>query len=133
MIVANEQNLIPFSERSKSEAIENGRKGGKASGKSRRRRKAMREYAQLLLSLPVSDKQSKEELSRLGIGSDDIDNQMLVIVGLWQRACAGDVQAVKELRNIIGEDNQTGNDTDKESNLLQMLQKGLECEDDDVQ
>ena len=36
--MANEQNLIPANKRSKSEARENGSKGGIASGKSRRKK-----------------------------------------------------------------------------------------------
>lgn len=39
----NDGNLIPFSERSKSEAREMGTRGGVASGKSRRLRKTLRE------------------------------------------------------------------------------------------
>ena len=45
----NEQNLIPTSQRSKSEARELGSKGGKASAKARREKAAISEmYARLL-------------------------------------------------------------------------------------
>lgn len=42
-IMANEQNLIPFGERSESEQREIRSKGGKASGKSRREKKKFRD------------------------------------------------------------------------------------------
>ncbi len=54
----NEQNLIPMDQRSQSEARELGREGGRASGASRRRKRSLREAADLYLSLPVADKRA---------------------------------------------------------------------------
>ena len=110
--VANEQNLIPASERSKSEARENGRKGGIASGAARRRKKSMREAADLFLSLPVSDKRTQSRFSCLGIEADDMDNQMAVIVGLTGAASAGDARAAKILIELLGEDKAVGTPTE---------------------
>ena len=109
--MANEQNLIPGNKRSQSEARENGRKGGKKSGEVRRKRKAMKEQAELLLSLPFNlvDRQGnelKEILKNLGIDDNNIDNQMAIIVALWKTALGNgrnQVTAVQELRNIIGD------------------------------
>ena len=47
--MANEKNLIPFSKRSESEARENGKKGGRASGKARREKADLRKMAQTIL------------------------------------------------------------------------------------
>ena len=102
--MANEKNLKPMSKRSKSEVRELGKKGGKASGEVRRAQKALREYAELLLSLPVSDQRRFNKLSRMGIPVKDIDNKMLMVAGLFNQAAAGNVIAAKELRNLIGED-----------------------------
>lgn len=110
--MANEQNLIPASERSKSEARENGRKGGIASGAARRRKKSMREAADLFLSLPVSDKRTQSRFSCLGIEADDMDNQMAVIVGLTGAASAGDARAAKILIELLGEDKAVGTPTE---------------------
>ena len=109
--MANEQNLIPGNKRSQNEARENGRKGGKKSGEVRRKRKAMKEQAELLLSLPFNlvDRQGnelKEILKNLGIDDNNIDNQMAIIVALWKTALGNgrnQVTAVQELRNIIGD------------------------------
>lgn len=109
--MANEQNLIPGNRRSQSEARENGKKGGQKSGEVRRQRKAMKEQAELLLSLPfnLTDKKGnelKEVLKKLGIDDDNIDNQMAMIVALWKTALGNgrnQVTAVQELRDIIGD------------------------------
>lgn len=109
--MANEQNLIPGNKRSQSEARENGQKGGIKSGKVRRQRKAMKEQAELLLSLPfnLTDKKGNElkgVLKKLGIDEDNIDNQMAMIVALWKTALGNgrnQVTAVQELRDIIGD------------------------------
>ena len=57
--MANEQNLKPVS--SKKEARERGRKGGLASGESRRKRKTLKE--ELLLMLSDGDIQEKISLA----------------------------------------------------------------------
>lgn len=101
--MANEQNLKPR-DLSKEEAMRIGRLGGLASVEARRKRKRLREYAELVLSLPVADKRKLNKLTRMGIDTEDIDNKMLLIVGLMEKAQSGDVAAVREIRSIIGED-----------------------------
>lgn len=101
--MANEQNLIPFSERSESEARENGRKGGVESGKARRRKRALKDAVDLYLSLPVTDNRVYNKLARRGVDPDDIDNQMAMIYGLHARASIGDARAAKVLVDILGE------------------------------
>lgn len=110
--MANEQNLIPFDERTESEAREISRKGGIASGAARRRKKSMREAADLFLSLPVSDKRKQSMFARLGIEADDMDNQMAVIVGLTGAAAAGDARAAKVLIELLSEDKAVGTPTE---------------------
>ena len=102
----NEQNLIPMEQRSPEEAREMGRKGGRASGESRRRKKSLREAAELYLSLPVSDKRAWNKLARDGVGPEDVDNQMAIIAGLTIKAAKGDAKAAKVLFDLLGE--QTG-------------------------
>lgn len=110
--MANEKNLIPFtSSQSREEAKKNGAKGGKKSGEVRRKRKAMKEQAEILLSLPfnIIDKnrnELKKVLENLGIDEENIDNQMAMIVALWRTALGNgrnQVTAVQELRDIIGD------------------------------
>ncbi len=113
--MANEQNLIPIEEvnsrRTREEHSKDSQRGGQKSGEVRRQRKAMKEQAELLLSLPfnLTDKKGnelKEVLKKLGIDDDNIDNQMAMIVALWKTALGNgrnQVTAVQELRDIIGD------------------------------
>ena len=100
----NEKNLIPMDQRSKSEARELGRKGGEASGASRRRKRSLKEAADLYLSLPVSDRKMWNKISRRGVDPEDIDNQMAMIIGLTMAATAGDAKAAKVIVDLLGED-----------------------------
>ena len=97
-------NLIPFDQRSEDEQREIRRKGGIASGVARRRKRALKEAADLYLSLPVSDKRTWNRLARRGIDPADIDNQMLVIAGLTDAAACGDAKAAAVLFKALGED-----------------------------
>ena len=100
----NHDNLIPFDQRSEDEQREIRRKGGIASGVARRRKRALKEAADLYLSLPVSDKRVWNRLARRGIDPEDIDNQMLVIAGLTDAATCGDAKAAAVLFKALGED-----------------------------
>lgn len=102
--MANEENLIPNSERSPNEVRENGRKGGVNSGVARRRKRSLKESADLFLSLSVSDKKEWNKISIKGVDPEDIDNQMAIIVGLSLKAAKGDSKAAKVLFDLLGED-----------------------------
>lgn len=78
--------------------------GGRASGAARRRRRALKEAADLYLSLPVSDKRRWNALARRGIDPEDVDNQMAMIVGLTDAAADGDARAGRLILDILGED-----------------------------
>ena len=103
----NEQNLIPMDQRSQSEARKLGREGGRASGESRRRKKSLREAAELYLSLPVADKRAWNKLARDGVEPEDVDNQMAIIAGLSIKAAKGDAKAAKVLFDLIGDQSKT--------------------------
>ena len=100
----NEKNLIPMDQRSKEEARELGRNGGIASGISRRRKRSLKEAADLYLSLPVSDRKMWNKISRRGVDPEDIDNQMAMIIGLTMAATAGNAKAAKVIVDLLGED-----------------------------
>lgn len=120
-MLANEKNLIPYSERSENEARENGRKGGIASGESRRRRKLLKDSMNALLELPVSNTREYKALIKMGIDIEEIDNSQLIVLALFNKAKSGDVAAIKELRNLIGEDS----NEDKSAGQLERLIEGL--------
>ena len=97
----NEKNLIPMDQRSKDEARELGREGGRASGVSRRRKKSLREAADLYLSLPVASRKRWNAIVKEGVDPEDIDNQMAMIIGLTQAAMGGDAKAAKVIIDLL--------------------------------
>lgn len=106
----NEQNLMPIEEvnsrRTREQHSEDSRRAGIASGVSRRRKKSLREAAELYLSLPVANRRAWNKISAEGVDPDDIDNQMAMIIGLTQKAVKGDAKAAKIIVDLL--DNQTG-------------------------
>lgn len=102
--MGNEKNLIPFNQRTENEQRKIASLGGKASGEARRAKKTLRECMELILSKPVTDSRRLKTLVSLDIDCDDMDNKMLIAAALFKRAASGDVMAIRELRNLIGED-----------------------------
>lgn len=98
----NEKNIIPNSERTPEERREIAAAGGRASGVSRRRKKSLREAAELYLSLPVADKRTWNRLAREGVEPEDVDNQMAIIAGLALKAMKGDAKAAKVIFDLVG-------------------------------
>lgn len=104
--MANEKNLEKGKAtqfRAGEEQVEVARQGGIASGVARRRKRALKEAAELYLSLPLRDGRKRNALLKDGIDPEDIDNQMAVIVGLTKVAQAGDTKSAKLLFEILGE------------------------------
>ena len=99
----NAKNIIPNSERTAEERREIAAAGGRASGEARRRKKSLREAAELYLSLPVADKRAWNKLARDGVEPEDVDNQMAIIAGLSIKAAKGDAKAAKVLFDLLGE------------------------------
>lgn len=99
--MANEKNLVPINERTKSEQREIASAGGKASGKARRRKKSMKQKMQLLLSLPAADN-DQTELTTMGVDPEDMDNEMVLVKALFLAAAAGDTRAFDRIQDVLG-------------------------------
>jgi len=103
--MANEKNLMPIEEvnsrRTREEHSEDSRKAGKASGKSRRRKKSLKQKMQLLLSLPPAEN-DQTELSAMGIDPEDMDNEMVLVTALFIAAAAGDTKAFDRIQDVLG-------------------------------
>ncbi len=100
----NNENLIPNAERTPNELREITQKGGIASGKARRRNKLMRTMLKELLKGEVVSKKDIALLAEYGIDPDEANQAMLILVGLVKAAKAGNVRAVKQILELIGED-----------------------------
>ena len=87
--MANEQNLKPFtSEQSREKAVENGRKGGRASGVSKRKRKEFKEALKLALTVVMDDNKTVQEIG---------------IEALMDKFMKGDPKVFELIRDTIGE------------------------------
>lgn len=114
--MANEKNLIPIEEvnsrRTREEHSKDSKKGGQKSGEVRRKRKAMKEQMEMLLSLPFKSKKQLNFMKDLGIEEDNLDNQMALIVAMYGKALKGDVQAFNTIREVV-QDEKTVKDEDR--------------------
>lgn len=112
--MANADNLIPNEKRTPSERRENARKAGKASGKARRRKKAMRQAAASLLNMELSGAKGdsinkvRQLLRSFGLDEDEATFQDAMLVSVMIKALKGDVQATAFLRDTAGENPQLG-------------------------
>ena len=100
--MANEQNLIPQSQRSPNEVRENGRKGGKASGKARRAKVKMRKLVEMFAYLDVN-KDVENKMRMLGIPDEGMLILMQSVVAIFNKANKGDVAAFNAIRDLLGE------------------------------
>lgn len=102
--MANEQNLLMGKGRNLTteEAREIGHKGGIASGEARRRRRTLREAAQVLLSAKLMlDQADPKMLAELGVETPtNADGLMLIAL---TKAAKGDVEAMRFVRDTGGE------------------------------
>lgn len=101
----NENNLVSLGERTTEEQREIARKGGVASGKARRRKRTMKEAAQIILNAPANAEQC-ELLQKYGIARQDCTQLMLIMVKAVQMASDGNLKAAEFVRDILGENPQ---------------------------
>lgn len=100
-----DENLIPMNERTKDEQREIASKGGKASSAARRRKRTMREAAQLILQAPAGAEQAAF-LQKYGIPERDCTNLMLIMAKAVQLAADGNLKATEFIRDTLGENPQ---------------------------
>lgn len=132
-----------FSMMTPEQRAECGRKGGKASGETKRRKKAMKETLEVLLAMPVRNGKYADIESIKSFGQlkgKNINVQEAILISMIQRALKGDVHASEFVRNTAGENpmNCEANQT-KESSaqpFIDALNDGslsLESAGDDVE
>jgi len=120
--MAGADNLrVPTSE----EARANGRKGGLASAESRRKKKAMRETLETLLSMPIKDGDAVdlEEIENLtGIQTANVRAQEAMLYKLILKAIKkGDWKAIELVWKIKGENFDRPDTTDNDQ-VLEFIQ-----------
>ena len=80
-------------------AVENGKKGGIASGESKRNKKTTAELINKMLSSPMNDK-SKESAAQFidGLEDEELTNNVLLCTGLMKAAAGGSIAAFDKLQ-----------------------------------
>lgn len=97
------ENLIPFDERTEDEAREISRKGGKASGAARRKKKKMKEIAETLMAMQITKGQAAniDTIRCLPeLKGKNITGEEAMIFAVFKNALNGDLQAVQFMRDI---------------------------------
>ena len=107
----NPQNLKPFGENSplteeEQRAIQSA--GGKASGKARAERKAMRELILDILDMPLKDGEldeitSLEQITGKNLNGKNLTVEQALVLAQVQRAMKGDTTAFAALRDTSGQ------------------------------
>ena len=104
--MANEKNLIPFDERTKSEQREIARQGGIASGIARREKKTVQKILTDLLDSEIKDSPQFAKLaSKMGVESDKSVKDIFTMVCLLNSVKSGNLGDLERLSKLLGEDN----------------------------
>ncbi len=104
---------IPLGDRPVEERKKIARMGGVASGVAKRRKKLIKETIATILELPVKDKRVKDGLKRIGLTTEDMTQQSLMVLGVMKRAQNGDPYAATFIRDTLGQ---------KEADKLDIIQ-----------
>ena len=98
------KNLIPFSERTEEEQRDIRSKGGKASGKARRKKKFLRDMLYTALMMRLKDLPDKLSKDARQLGFKEGDTVSDAIIGrLIERAMGGDMRAIRFIFDTMGE------------------------------
>jgi len=95
--LSREKNLKPFNEIDPLEHRQASSKGGKASGKARKRKADLKKAMEIILAADVSSEKSKDTLESLGL---DPTNEMLLAVQMFQQAASGNVRAFEAIAKV---------------------------------
>lgn len=101
------------------------KKGGIESGKSRRRKKTMKEVGSMLLQMQVCDSRARKSLKAQGIAEDDMDNITALMAAMIKRAQRGSVQAAEFVRDTTGQNVATNEDLKLRKEELKLKREAM--------
>ncbi|WP_298589049.1 hypothetical protein [uncultured Selenomonas sp.] len=104
--MANEENLNPLNQRTKSEQREITQKGGIASGKSRRRKKALRTALKEAMAMQLKELHPDMQaaiMKAAKLGDAELTVSDAVLGSIIRNACRGNSQMAKLLLDVLGE------------------------------
>lgn len=114
--MANEQNLrVPSSK----EAREFGRKGGIASGKSRRKKADLKKAFDTILKADVANENISKQLEALGF---EATNEMALAMVMMQKAMKGNVKAFEQIARLVAIDTKDSLDRKEQRERIVSIQ-----------
>lgn len=102
--MANEENLIPMSERSKAEARELGRKGGKKSGEVRSMNAEMRKRLEQIVKMTLKEGKADKIKNLAEAKGANLTISDALLVKLVTMALSGNIKAMNKLMELLGMD-----------------------------
>lgn len=122
--MANEQNLVPFTtNQSREEAVKNGRKGGKASGKARRRKADFRKTLNMLLTAEIDNEEWKPVLESLGV---ECTLESALLMAQIKEAMRGNTKAAYFVAQYAGQNAQTAADDKEQQRRTERMEADTE-------
>lgn len=116
--MANEHNLKPFtSNQSREEAVRNGRKGGIKSGATRRRKAALRDTMNRLLTMQV-EVGSLSDILRADGGESTYEE--VITMAMIQQAMLGDVKAYQAIMKTVGQTEMSEADLEEQQSKVEL-------------
>ena len=102
-------------------------KAGKKSAQLRKERneqkKKMKDNLAMLLELDVKDDKYKTVMSKMGLTTEDMTNQMLLMVSLFKKGLTGDVAAIRQISDMMDEYGLSKKETENESIMINIYPK----------
>ena len=85
------------------EATRNGKKGGEASGKARRKKKQMKDMFEYILQLDVTDEKLRKQMEEMGIADEQMTINALTCYAMVRKAVEGDTKAAEFIATMTGQ------------------------------
>lgn len=125
--MANENNLIPFDERTKNEQREIARQGGIASGIARREKKTIQKILNDFLSTAAKDNPQVAKLAaKMGLKSDDSIKDLFTIVCTLNTLKDGNLSDLERLSKLLGEQTEIADtESQKQAAFLDAVKKAV--------
>lgn len=124
--MAYNENLKPF--QSAEEAREKGRKGGIASGKTRREKKTIQRILNEILNTTCSDNAQFAKLAaKLGLNNEKSIKEILTYISIINTAKNANLDELGKLAKLTGEQVEY---EDNNGNVIETLVKIKRCADD---
>lgn len=117
--MANEQNLIPYGKgnRSESEEREMRSRGGKRSGETRRRKAALRDTMNKLLTMQV-EVDGLSDILRSDGGESTYEE--VIAMAMIQKASLGDVKAYQAIMKTVGQTDKSEADLEEQRSKVEL-------------